>query len=188
MSEKFAKWAKEGRGNKYIWLIFGLVILVLGITFWPMGSPNGTGVKVPISNQSSSSQPKQSLSYEETLERRLTSMLSKMEGVGEVNVMVTIASNEEKVLAEDTTMNIQHSEEKDQAGGTRVNDTNDTTRKVILQSGNTPYVVKQNEPIIKGVLILAEGASDSGVKESMTNAVAALLDVPVHKISVEKRK
>lgn len=184
MTEKFAKWAKEGKNSKYMWLVMGLVLLVLGITFWPMGNPKGTKTQTVVKQTT----VKESQSYEEALEKKLASILSKMEGVGEVNVMVTIVSNEEKVLAEDMTTNIQRTEEKDQAGGTRVSDTNNTTQKVVLQDNNTPYVIKQNAPIIKGVLILAQGAGDGGVKESVTNAVASLLDVPVHKISVEKRK
>ncbi|QEH68917.1 hypothetical protein QTL86_08620 [Cellulosilyticum sp. ST5] len=184
MSEKFAKWAKEGKNSKYMWLIIGLVLLVLGITFWPMGSSKGSQTQTVVRQTTI----KESQSYEDALEKKLASILSKMEGVGEVNVMVTIVSNEEKVLAEDTTTNVQRTEEKDQAGGTRVSDTNNTSRQVVLQNNNTPYIVKQNAPVIKGVLILAQGAGDSGVKESVTNAVASLLDVPVHKISVEKRK
>ncbi len=184
MTEKFAKWAKEGKNSKYMWLVMGLVLLVLGITFWPMGNPKGTKTQTVVKQTT----VKESQSYEEALEKKLASILSKMEGVGEVNVMVTIVSNEEKVLAEDTTTNMQRTEEKDQTGGTRVSDTNNTTQKVVLQDNNTPYVIKQNAPIIKGVLILAQGAGDGGVKESVTNAVASLLDVPVHKISVEKRK
>lgn len=184
MLEKLGKWAKEDKNSKYMWLVMGLIVLVLGITFWPMGNPKETKIPAVVTQTT----VKESQSYEEALEKKLANILSKMEGVGEVNVMVTIVSNEEKVLAEDTTTSMQRTEEKDQAGGTRVSDTDNTTQKIVLQDGNTPYVIKQNAPVIKGVLILAQGAGNSGVRESVTNAVASLLDVPVHKISVEKRK
>ena len=62
------------------------------------------------------------------------------------------------------------------------------TNDVVLQNGNTPYIVKEYAPEIRGVFILAEGADDSAVKNQITEAVSKLLDVPVHKISVEKKK
>ena len=42
--------------------------------------------------------------------------------------------------------------------------------------------------LAEGVFILAEGAADSMVKGQITEAVSKLLDVPVHKISVEKKQ
>ena len=111
-----------------------------------------------------------------------------MEGVGQVSVMVTTYSDEEKVLAEDKNESSQQTDEKDQAGGTRSSQNISSNHQVVLQSGNTPYVIKENKPEIKGVLILAEGADDSVVRSEITEAVASLLDVPVHKVSVLKKQ
>ncbi|MBU3805266.1 MAG: hypothetical protein H9872_11015 [Candidatus Cellulosilyticum pullistercoris] len=146
------------------------------------------GHQQPVATVVKQAATKDNDDYETTLEKKLANMLVKMEGVGSVNVMVTTVSNEEKVLAEDTTSHTQRTEEKDQSGGTRVTENIQLANDVVLQNGNTPYVIKEYAPEIKGVFILAEGANDSVVKNQIIDAVSKLLDVPVHKISVEKKK
>lgn len=179
------KWTKEAKNKKYVILFAVVVMAAVGVTFIPI--KNNTPV------QRAATMTKQIVSNEETdyeaaLERKLVNMLSKMEGVGTVSVMVTTSSNKEKVLAEDRTSSVQCSEEKDQAGGTRTTNNQQQTNDVVMQNGNTPYVVKEYAPEIRGVFVLAEGADDSMVKNQIIEAVSKLLDVPVHKISVEKKK
>ena len=111
-----------------------------------------------------------------------------MEGVGQVNVMLTAFSNEEKVLAEEKTEDYEHQEEKDEAGGARTSERNSSHNKVVLQSGNTPFIIKENKPRIEGVLVLAEGADNGEVKVRIIEAVSRLLNVPVHKVSVFKKQ
>lgn len=179
------KWAKDDKNKKYVVLIVGIILVAICVTFLPHGNSKQTK---PITTTIKQVATKEEESYETAIEKRLTSMLAKMQGVGSVSVMVTVHANEEKVLAEDTTANTQRTEEKDQAGGTRTTDIMQQTNDVVLQNGNTPYIVKEYAPEIRGVFILAEGADDSAVKNQITEAVSKLLDVPVHKISVEKKK
>lgn len=185
MAEGFAKWAKEAKNKKYVIAIGLIIILIVLLTFMPL---NTGGQKQPAAATVKQLTSKEDDDYETALEGKLSAMLTKMEGVGSVSVMVTTVSSEEKVLAEDTTSNTQKTEENDQSGGTRMTENSQLRSDVVLQNGNTPYVIKEYAPEIKGVLILAEGANNSVVKNQIIEAVAKLLDVPVHKISVEKKK
>jgi len=171
--------------QKLLFLVMGIAILGIAMTFIPTNKPASESKKqgTPILKASNDA-----LSYEEVLEKRLTNILQKMEGVGQVNVMLTTVSNEEKVLAEENTQNYQREQEKDQGGGTRTTERKDDHNKIILQSGNTPFIIKENKPIIKGVLVLAQGADNSQVKSAIIQSVSGLLDVPVHKISVFKKE
>lgn len=178
------KWTKEEKNRKYVIILSIGVILVIGLTFLPFNNKQNQPINKTIKQVTTSKEE----DYETVLEKKLINMLSKMEGAGAVNVMVTIESNEEKILAQDTSSNAQRTEEKDQAGGTRNTDSMQQTNDVVLQNGNTPYVVKEYAPEIRGVFILAEGADNSNVKTQITEAVSKLLDVPVHKISVEKKR
>lgn len=45
-------------------------------------------------------------------------------------------------------------------------------------------VLRQTTPSIKGILIVADGASSSKVKEKIIKSTATLLDIPIYKISV----
>lgn len=185
MSESFIKWAEQAKNKKYVILVLILILLVLAITFMPLGDSGGNN---KIQAAASQITTQASEDYEETLEKKLETMLSKMEGVGAVNVMITTVSNEEKVLAQDVTTSTQTTKEQDQSGGTRDTDNASTNTQVVLQNGNTPYVVKQYAPDIKGVFVVAEGAGDAAIKNQIIEAVSKVLDVPVHKISVEKKE
>ena len=56
----------------------------------------------------------------------------------------------------------------------------------IPEYSGSPYVVKQLEPEIEGVLVAAQGAGDETIVNEITYAVQVLFDVPVHKIKVVK--
>ena len=184
VGDGFMKWTKEEKNKKFVIILVLGIILVIGLTFLPFNNKQKQPITTTIKQVTSSNDQ----DYATALEKRLVNMLSKMEGAGAVSVMVTIEANEEKVLAEDKSSHSQRTEEKDQAGGTRITDSMQQTNDVVLQNGNTPYVVKEYAPKIRGVFILAEGADDSMVKNQIIEAVSKLLDVPVHKISVEKKK
>ena len=53
---------------------------------------------------------------------------------------------------------------------------------------STPYVVKELEPELSGVLVLAEGAESDAVKAEIVEAVEALFGLPAHRIKVIKRR
>jgi stage III sporulation protein AG len=59
---------------------------------------------------------------------------------------------------------------------------------VLLQSGNggssTPVVVKELHPEIAGVLVLAEGANNPGLKEKLIQAVETVLNIPSYRVMV----
>ena len=183
MAESLNKWAKDAKNKKYVIAIGLIILLIILLTFLPLNN----GQKQPVTTAVKQVTTRDD-NYETTLEKKLASMLVKMEGVGSVSVMVTTVSNEEKVLAEDTTSHTQRTEEKDQSGGSRMTNNTQLTNDVVLQNGNTPYVIKEYAPEIKGVFILAEGADNSVVKNQIIDAISKLLEVPVHKISVEKKK
>lgn len=188
MSESLMSWAKEAKNKKYVILIMGLIAIIILVTFYPFKDPNDAKGKIPIITGNEKEQTDPSGSYEDKLERKLKNILSNMEGVGAVDVMVTTISTEEKVIAQNVNRSEQQTEEKDQAGGTRTTKQSQNNTDIVLQDGNVPYITKENSPEIKGVFILAQGAEDSRVKGQIIEAVSKLLDVPVHKISVEKKK
>lgn len=121
----------------------------------------------------------QSLEYEDTMKEEIKKMIESIDGISDVKVMVTFKSGREKILQEDS--------------DSSTNENGDTSVKkttVILNqnSGDYPYVIKEIYPKIEGVAITASGAQLSNKSAEIVNMVAALFDIPVHKISVIKNK
>lgn len=128
-------------------------------------------------------------SYEADLEQKLAELLSKIEGVGAVNVMITLEESEEIVFQTDSSLESSVTEETDSAGGQRTVNSNSYSYTTVLSgdsSSGEPYVIKQIYPKVAGVVVIAEGAGSAGIQTQISEAVQALFDIPVHKIKVLK--
>lgn len=128
--------------------------------------------------------------YVENLENRLEKILKKIEGVGDVDVMISVKGTREQVILKDSNASKDTSTEVDGNGGNRVSSNLDEESKTIYSKGQdgeeSPYIIQELEPEISGVLILAEGAGDVSKTNEIIEAVEALFSVPVHKIKVIK--
>ena len=108
--------------------------------------------------------------YIYNLENRLIKTLKKVEGVGDVDVVITIESGVETVLAMETIS-------KKTSNGTEI------TEKPLIINGKT-VVVKELYPKISGVLIVAEGANKISVVSKLQQATISLLDININKIEI----
>ncbi|OOB77658.1 MAG: hypothetical protein BEN19_01540 [Epulopiscium sp. Nuni2H_MBin003] len=126
------------------------------------------------------------IDYAQQVEKRLEDILKGVAGLGDVEVMITLKSSSEKVLATDVNQTINSTVETDASGGTRTIQSEDNSNKIILASGSTPYVIREDMPQIEGAVIVATGADDITIKAAIIEAVSSLLNIPVHKVSVFK--
>jgi len=116
------------------------------------------------------------------LERRLSAAFSRIEGAGEVHVLLNFASTP-SVFARDVNQSETTVSEQDAGGGTRNQHTTSTIANYVL-SGGTPLVLQQSERIVEGIIIIAEGGGNIHVVEALTNAARSLLGIEPHRISV----
>lgn len=120
------------------------------------------------------------------LERRLIEVLSKIRGAGKVDVLVTYETNGEIVTA---TVR-QTDEDVRNANGTGSSETSRKVREVTepatVETGNghAPIVLLEKEPVVRGVIVVAEGASDFSVREKLQAAVHAATGIPITQIEV----
>lgn len=126
------------------------------------------------------------------LESRLQEILSQISGTGKVEVMITYYSSKEIIPATDNKNTTSSNQEKDSNGGTR-NITGATNESSIVykesQGGSKePLILKEMQPAVRGVLVVAEGASSGTVRENLSKAVQVLADVPAHKVQILERK
>lgn len=127
--------------------------------------------------------------YSIYLEERLANILGQLKGVGKVNVMVTLESTVEKITAKDTTRTSEATEEEDAEGGTRITEREDLTVKVVTKGNNDDLlIVKEIKPKVQGVIVMAEGADDPFLKESLYEAVKTVLGITGNKVQIFSSK
>jgi len=126
--------------------------------------------------------------YEKNLETRLENLLSQVNGVGNVKVMITLAHGREVIIAHDINQSESISKTKDQDGSEKeTQDKKQETKKIILD-GKNPLVLKELEPKIEGVIIIAQGGENLKIKSDLIKSAQTVLNVQAHKIQVLKMK
>lgn len=125
--------------------------------------------------------------YRERLESELADGLRQISGVKAVSVLITLESAGVTVYAQNTENTERSTTETDVAGGQReIMETTERRQLVMTRdgTGEQAVVTEERQPVIKGVLVVARGAENLLIKERITKAVAAALDLPTHRISV----
>lgn len=124
--------------------------------------------------------------YTAYLEGKLKKMLESVRGLGEVEVMITLESSEERIVEKDMTADRSQTEEQDSAGGTRTVSSSNTGYQTVYQDGSqgTPFVAKTITPKVEGVLVVAEGAGKGNMTSEITQIAQALFGVEAHKVKV----
>ncbi len=157
-------------------LLLGLAgILLIGASYFESRKENTNSVQT-ITETSAVKD------YQGETEKKVEELIQNIQGISEVSVMISYKSGSEKVLQEDS-----ENSSSDRTDGTVSESSNSVKKSTVLFSQNgdeAPYVIKELYPEINGIAVTAKGVSDSGKKEEIINMLAALFDVPVHKISV----
>lgn len=185
-----SKLKKPKKEQLVVLLLFGvlLVVIALPTTTGTMGADKKDA---DISGtQGAAGTDAATLTYEEQLEKRLSAILSQVAGAGRVEVMVTLESRGERIVEKDTPESRKSVEETDSSGGSRTTDEQDWGEETVYyedgSGGKSPYVVKELEPNIEGVLVLAEGGDSAVVKQELLEAVQALFPIEAHKVKIMK--
>lgn len=182
-------WKFNGNMSKEKWLM----VLAAGICLMLLAIPSGSRTKNAAEQelrQTAEPEGASGRGYEKEMEKRVEELLSTVDGVGKVDVMITLSSSEEKVLASDRTQSQSSSEETDSAGGTRSTKTAERQETTVLAGGtgdSQPIVEMERMPEIRGVVVSAQGGGDARIQAEISAALEALFHVPQHKIRVLKR-
>lgn len=193
MKEKILK--KE---NMIVFALLGILLLVIAI---PIDSDSGIEEKTDENEEesrktddieASETEIDESLEYCLALEKRIEDLLSYMDGVGEVQAMVTVSASKELIIEKDEPITRNTVTETDGSGGTRSTNESSFDYETIYETdseGNKiPYVVKQIEPEIQGITVVAQGGGNALVQKNISDVLEALFHVDAHKIKVVKMK
>ena len=151
---------------------------------------NDTSKKLATSeniNQGTDKTTVNSLDNTENLENKLKNILSKIEGVGEVEVCLNYSESSEVVAMYNENSTTSTTEETDDSGGTRKIEETDTQKDVIFgeeDGTKTPVTAKVVKPKIEGAIITAQGVNNAETKNNIIQAVEAVTGLATHKIQV----
>lgn len=118
----------------------------------------------------------------EAFEQQICSSLSAIDGVGRIEVMLSLETGEESVYASDVTQSSQSS-------GENASSENYQSTMSILSDGSygeRPVLVTSNYPTFRGAVIICDGADDSRVQLELTEAMSSLCGISSDHISVLK--
>ena len=187
LKEKLSKIFKNDGNNKkktenLIFLLILLIITVVSINIiWKDEEENveeDTTKKLAVYKEDNK---------KDTLEEKLENILSKINGVGNVDVLLTYNETEEIIPVYNVENKTSITNETDSGGGTRVVQQTDSSHEVIYQ--NDEIIVKKTvSPKIEGAIIAASGANSSTIKANIIQAVEAATGLATHKIQVFEKQ
>ena len=169
-----------------------LVAAILLLVFWP----SQTDSKKEEKQQAEEVQPQEQATETDTDERKkleedLKRILLQVEGVGEVDVAVTMESTGRKLVEKDVPLSESTADETGNGTSSKKENKNSEETTVYLENADgtkTPYVIEETMPEVRGVLVVAQGADDPQVVAEIKEAAMALFHLEAHKIKVMKRK
>ncbi len=157
-----ALWAEDKRRAALLFAVGMAGIVLLGVSEWlPAGE------KAP--DPAPTAQPAAADAYARELEQRLQALLCQVEGAGRVEVMATLAAQEETVYAKDRRYSADGTGEE----------------SLVLPGGTAPALIETvTMPQIQGVAVLCEGGADIAVQSRITQIVHVLTGVGTSHITV----
>lgn len=106
---------------------------------------------------------------------------------GKVKVLITYTKSSEVVAMYNENNTSSQTQETDSEGGTRTVEEKGVNKEVIFteENGvNKPATQTIINPKVEGVIVTAEGASDTTIKANIISAVEAVTGVQTHKVQV----
>lgn len=191
-----AKESKHLLGDKQFKILVGgfFVLGIAMLAFGTVGENKEDFSQVPV--QSAQKEQEAAAAFgknsiikdtEAQLENQLKTILQKVQGAGDVDVQITLDTSKEYVYAQNETRENSVTEETDNTGGKRITKSDKKTFEIVTMhqgNGESPVILKEIESQIRGVLVVAEGASNSAIKAKLTLAVETALGLPAHKVLV----
>ena len=155
--DKFIKKVKENKKLQILLIVIAFILFIL-VAFYPQNSES-VSKEFNVSN------------YIVDLENKLSKTLSKVDGAGKVEVVISVESGLETVLAMKTTT-------------TENNGYKEIVETPIIVNGKT-VVLMEKYPKVTGVLIVCE-SNNLMVKSKIIQATISLLDVDKEQVEILK--
>lgn len=152
--------------KKYRWLILlGLAgVLLVGLSEWLPSRKAET----PVADTGNATLS--AAAVEAALEERIGLLLTRVQGVGDCQVMVTLEQGIQQIYAADTAVSTAGSSEQ--------------ILTVATDNGPVGLPVTQVQPVVKGVAVVCTGGGDPVVCGRVTELVATVFNISSRRVCV----
>lgn len=157
LKEKFRLTSRQ-----LIYLVVAVLSVILILTLNSFESEDETTTE-------SETIPEVSSEYAEALRLQLEEIISKIDGVGDVTVMLTIESSASYVYTTDIG--------KDEL---------ETKTETVIIGNKEALIERIDNPQVSGVLVVCTGGDRAVIQEQVIKAVSTVLDIPSNKVYVAK--
>ena len=185
--QDFMQKIKEKKLKRSDWMILvlaGILILIIALPTDTKEKKQAEEAKENISKENNTME-----ASKDEIERKLEDILEKIDGAGDVKVMITYQDSGTQVVEKDKNTSENSLEESDSTGGVRSTKEQQLQESTVYEeadAGNTPFVSKELLPKVEGILIVASGGDNQKVKQNISEAVLALFQVEAHRIKIVK--
>lgn len=171
---------KGGKWTKYVFVIgiIGILLILLS-TFIPKSETPTSDEITQIDTET----------YIKNLEEKIQTLVSKIDGVGNVDVMITLENGVEYVYANSEKKSTDNTQDYTSGSPSKSTDKNSTEQDVVMVDGNDgkqALVVTEREPTVKGVVVVCDGGDNLKVVQNITDAVTTALNITSNRVSVVK--
>lgn len=168
MWQRWSAWLGKGRGTRWLIALGVVGMILIALTEW-----------LPDREPSSNAVTATEAQLEQALERRITSLLRQVEGVGNCRVMVTLDSGPQVVYAADQTASMA-------ADGS--SSSSESYLTVDTDRGPVGLPLTTVSPTIRGVAVVCDGGGDDAVCQRVVQVVATAFHISERRVCVVKQK
>lgn len=118
------------------------------------------------------------------LQTELEDILSKMDGIGKVDVLITYSQTNTVVPMYSETESSMVTEETDSGGGTRKQESLNLNKEVITDGDNKAITQTVILPKVEGAIVIAEGGGNVTTKANIIQAISAVTGLATYKVQV----
>ena len=183
--------SKKNLENAIVFVIILVVTIIIINTIWGGNESKKEEKTTQYNSVQLVNSDVESVETSEDTEKSIKQILSKINGVGKVEVLITYSESSQVVAMYNEKNNESQTKEEDKSGGTRTIQENTTDKEIVYKEENgkkVPVTEKVVMPKMEGALIVAEGANNAEVKTNIIQAVEALTGLATHKIQVLEMK
>lgn len=156
-----------------------LLLFALGIGLILLSIPSGEKTETAKTETATESEDSTD-AYVKKQEKRLVKALQHVAGVGEVKVMITVKASKESVVNKDSPY--------EESTGEKEKTVKEGEETVLVEEDGekVPYVIKEVEPEVEGVVVVAQGGGNDVVNQNIVEAVSVLFHISSYKVKVLK--